>query len=156
MCDRGFRFGAADVICSPPGSSSSGELLHGGALNTNPFENFPGAHSVMRSFSVNGRLLTPKINVAWQLTDVGPEDGGFVSASKSLLVVSPADGDHPSSQVVMPGTHRANLPLPSNTLDDETMFEHAVHVEMAAGDVLFFMGGAGAAQTIACASISLR
>ena len=60
-----------------------------------------------------------------------------------LLVVSPADGDHPSSQVVMPGTHRANLPLPSNTLDDETMFEHAVHVEMSAGDVLFFMGGAG-------------
>ena len=55
----------------------------------------------------------------------------------------------------MPGTHRANLPLPSNTLDDETMFEHAVHVEMCAGDVLFFMGGAGAAQTIACASISL-
>ena len=49
-----------------------------------------------------------------------------------------------------------NLPLPSNTLDDETMFEHAVHVEMCAGDVLFFMGGAGAAQTIACASISLR
>ena len=83
---RGFRFGAADVICSPPGSSSSGELLHGGALNTNPFENFPGAHSVMRSFSVNGRLLTPKINVAWQLTDVGPEDGGFVSASKSCLL----------------------------------------------------------------------
>ncbi len=80
MCDRGFRFGAADVICSPPGSSSSGELLPGGALNTNPFENFPGAHSVMRSFSVNGRLLTPKINVAWQLTDVGPEDGGFVRA----------------------------------------------------------------------------
>ena len=53
-------------------------------------------------------------------------------------------------------TTRANLPLPSNTLDDETMFEHAVHVEMCAGDVLFFMGGAGAAQTIACASISLR
>ena len=50
----------------------------------------------------------------------------------------------------MPGTHRANLPLPSNTLDGETMFEHAVHVEMCAGDVLFFMGGAGAAQTIAC------
>ena len=50
---------------------------------------------------------------------------------------------------MLPGTHRANLPLPSNTLDDETMFEHAVHVEMSRGDVLFFMGGAGGAQPTA-------
>ena len=97
---------------------------------SNPFEDQPGndlaivksaASSVMRSYSVNGRLFTPKINVAWQLTETKAGDGGFV---------------------VLAGSHRANVALPSNTLDDPTMFEHATHVQMAAGDVLFFMGGA--------------
>ena len=68
-----------------------------------------------------GRLHTGQINVAWQLHDVGSEEQGFV---------------------VVPGSHHARLPLPSNDSGDPTGHKRVLHPRMKAGDLLLFAGGA--------------
>ena len=131
MLGADFRFSGGQAICSPredeDGQATSGELLHGGALGSNPFEH-PAAAQNMRHYVAVGaagsapQTFTPKVNVAWSLCDTaGPEDGGFV---------------------VLAGSTKANCPLPSDTLDDATIHEHAQHVALGRGDVLFFAGGA--------------
>lgn len=68
---------------------------------------------------VDGRVRCGQINVGWQFHDVGPEDGGFV---------------------VIPGSHRASFPLPSNRLLSMDL-PCIVQPVMKAGDVVLFLGG---------------
>ncbi len=110
MIGAGYRVTQNTALCHVKGSS--GQMLHSG--NANP--TCIGKHYEM----VNGRVHTRSgINVAWQLTDVGPDDGGFV---------------------VVPGTHKSCYPLPHSV---RTCNERAPirHVPMRRGSVLFFLGG---------------
>jgi ectoine hydroxylase-related dioxygenase (phytanoyl-CoA dioxygenase family) len=110
MIGAGYRVTQNTALCHVKGSS--GQMLHSG--NTNP--TCIGKHYEM----VNGRVHTRSgINVAWQLSDVGPGDGGFV---------------------VVPGSHKSCYPLPHSV---RTCNERAPirHVPMRRGSVVFFLGG---------------
>ena len=110
MIGAGYRVTQNTALCHVKGSS--GQMLHSG--NANP--TCIGKHYEM----VNGRVHTRTgINVAWQLNDVGPDDGGFV---------------------VVPGTHKSRYPLPHSvrTCNERTPIRH---VPMGRGSVLFFLGG---------------
>ena len=110
MIGAGYRVTQNTALCHVKGSS--GQMLHSG--NTNP------TVIVKHYEMVNGRVHTKSgINVAWQLTDVGPGDGGFV---------------------VIPGSHKSCYPLPHSV---RTCNERAPirHVPMRAGSVVFFLGG---------------
>ncbi|MBI1930026.1 phytanoyl-CoA dioxygenase family protein [Candidatus Poribacteria bacterium] len=74
----------------------------------------------MGNFFQNGRSYTQAITVAWQLRDVTQADGGFAC---------------------VPGSHKAKYRMPPGirTCDDDIGL--VKHVEMKAGDVLFFMDG---------------
>merc|ERR1711918_293829 len=120
MLGPGTRYtGITSILSSADGTS--GETLHGGGLGANPFER-PDSVADMRYIAApNGRTYSPKVNVAWCLRDQLQGDGGFI---------------------VLPGSQRANLPLPCDKLDDDTIFEHTIQCEMRRGDVLIFSGGA--------------
>ena len=45
-------------------------------------------------------------------------------------------------QVVVPGSHHARIPLPSNDSGDPAGHKRVLHPRMRAGDLLLFMGGA--------------
>jgi ectoine hydroxylase-related dioxygenase (phytanoyl-CoA dioxygenase family) len=60
------------------------------------------------------------VNAGWCLADQRPGYGGFI---------------------VLPGSQRANIALPSDKLD-KTIFEHTLQLDMRRGDVLLFSGGA--------------
>ena len=110
MIGPGYRVTQNTALCHVKGSS--GQMLHSG--NANP--TCIGKHYEI----VNGRVHTRSgINVAWQLTDVGPDDGGFV---------------------VVPGSHKSCYPLPHSV---RTCNERAPirHIPMRRGSVLFFLGG---------------
>ena len=110
MIGAGYRVTQNTALCHVKGSS--GQMLHSGNANPTGI----GKHYEM----VNGRVHTrSSINVAWQLSDVGPEDGGFV---------------------VVPGSHKACYPLPHSV---RTCNERAPirHVSMRRGSVLFFLAG---------------
>ena len=110
MIGAGYRVSQNTALCHIKGSS--GQMLHSG--NTNP--TCVGKHYEM----VNGRVHTRSgINVAWQLNDVGHDDGGFV---------------------VIPGTHKSCYPLPHSV---RTCNERAPirHVPMRRGSIVFFLGG---------------
>ena len=70
----------------------------------------------------NGRLYAEHMNVAWQLRDVTPEDGGFCC---------------------IPGSHKGRYPLPEGiaSCDDDPM-QAVQHVAMKAGGVLLFLSAA--------------
>ena len=111
MIGAGYRVTQNTALCHIKGSS--GQMLHAG--NANPTD--IGKHYEM----VNGRAHTRSgINVAWQLTDVGPDDGGFV---------------------IVPGSHKSCYPMPHSV---RVCNERAPirHVSMRRGAVLFFLGGA--------------
>ena len=110
MIGAGYRVTQNTALCHVKGSS--GQMLHSG--NANP--TCIGKHYEM----VNGRVHTMSgINVAWQLNDVGPGDGGFV---------------------VIPGSHKSCYPLPHSV---RTCNERAPirHIPIRRGSVLFFLGG---------------
>ena len=110
MIGPGYKVTQSTALCHVKGSS--GQMLHAG--NANPTS--VGKHYEM----VNGRVHTRSgINVAWQLADVGPDDGGFV---------------------VVPGSHKSCYPLPHSV---RTCNERAPirHIPMRHGSVLFFLGG---------------
>ena len=67
----------------------------------------------------NGRAYSEQINVAWQLVDTNTGDGGYVC---------------------IPGSHKANYPIPEALSLCEDEMGMVRHVEMSAGDVLLFMG----------------
>ena len=110
MIGPGYKVTQSTALCHVKGSS--GQMLHAG--NANPTS--IGKHYEL----VNGRVHTRSgINVAWQLSDVGPGDGGFV---------------------VVPGSHKSCYPVPHSV---RTCNERAPirHVPMRRGSVLFFLGG---------------
>ena len=110
MIGAGYRVTQNTALCHVKGSS--GQMLHAG--NANPTS--IGKHYEM----VNGRVHTKSaINVAWQLTDVGPGDGGFV---------------------IVPGSHKSCYPMPQSI---RVCNERAAirHVPMRRGSVLFFLAG---------------
>jgi ectoine hydroxylase-related dioxygenase (phytanoyl-CoA dioxygenase family) len=111
MMGAGYSVTQNTALCHVKGSS--GQMLHAGNANPTGI----GKHYEM----VNGRIHTQSaINVAWQLTDVGPNDGGFV---------------------VVPGSHKSCYPLPQSV---RVCNERAPirHVPMRRGSVLFFLAGA--------------
>jgi ectoine hydroxylase-related dioxygenase (phytanoyl-CoA dioxygenase family) len=92
-----------------------GQILHG---NGDPI--YPNLNWWPYLYQ-NGRCYTGQVNVAWQLHDVTDQEGGFV---------------------VVPGSHHARYPLPSNDSGDPAGHKGVLHPQMKAGDLLFFMGGA--------------
>lgn len=111
MIGAGYRVTQNTALCHVKGSS--GQMLHAG--NANPTD--VGKHYEM----VNGRVHTRSaINVAWQLNDVGPDDGGFV---------------------VVPGSHKSYYPLPHSV---RVCNQRAPirHVPLPRGSILFFLAGA--------------
>ena len=65
----------------------------------------------------NGRMFTGMTNVAVQLADVGPDDGGFA---------------------VLPGSHKANFPCPDDIRLYEAYQERIVQIPAKAGDAVLF------------------
>ena len=111
MIGAGYKVTQNTALCHVKGSS--GQMLHAG--NANPTD--IGKHYEM----VNGRAHTRSaINVAWQLNDVGPDDGGFV---------------------IVPGSHKSCYPMPQSV---RVCNERAPirHVSIRRGSVLFFLAGA--------------
>ena len=110
MIGPGYKVTQNTALCHVQGSS--GQMLHSGTANPTCI----GKHYAI----VNGRVHTKSgINVAWQLNDVEPGDGGFV---------------------VIPGSHKSCYPMPHSV---RTCNERAPirHIPMRAGSVLFFLGG---------------
>lgn len=64
----------------------------------------------------NGFFRCGQINILMALTDIGPGDGGTL---------------------VIPGSHKANFPLPP----ESELHEHAVEVQLQKGDALLFVDG---------------
>ena len=69
----------------------------------------------------NGRSYCEAITATWQLRDVTFEDGGFCC---------------------VPGSHKANYPVPPGVTSIDEPRGLVKHIEMKAGDVLFFADGA--------------
>ena len=105
--------GIGSVITTRDGGG--GQILHG---NGDPI--YPNINWWSYLYR-NGRCYTGQVNVTWQLHDVTDREGGFV---------------------VVPGSHHARYPLPSNDPGDPAGHKRVLHPRMQAGDLLFFMGGA--------------
>jgi len=105
--------GFGSVIATRRGGG--GQILHG---NGDPI--YPNINWWPYLYQ-NGKCYTGQVNVAWQLHDVTDQEGGFV---------------------VVPGSHHARFPLPSNDSGDPAGYKGVLHPLMQAGDLLFFMGGA--------------
>jgi hypothetical protein len=105
--------GFGSVIATRRGGG--GQILHG---NGDPI--YPNINWWPYLYQ-NGKCHTGQVNVAWQLHDVTDQEGGFV---------------------VVPGSHHARFPLPSNDSGDPAGYKGVLHPLMQAGDLLFFMGGA--------------
>ena len=69
----------------------------------------------------NGRSYCEAITVAFQLRDVGPDDGGFAC---------------------VPGSHKAQYRMPPGVRSYDDDMGLVVHPVMKAGDAVFFMDGA--------------
>ena len=105
--------GIGGVIATRRGGG--GQILHGNGAPIYPNINWwPYLYR-------NGRCYTGQVNVTWQLHDITEQEGGFV---------------------VVPGSHHARFPLPSNDPGDPAGHKGVLHPLMQAGDLLFFMGGA--------------
>lgn len=90
---------------------TSGHSMHG---NNEPY--VPGRTYTFQ----NGRASCESITVTWQLRDVNPGDGGFAC---------------------VPGSHKANYPMPEGVRTCEDHMGLALHQPFKAGDVLFFADG---------------
>ena len=91
---------------------TAGQALHGGSEPARPLHRY-----VLQ----NGRTYCESVNVAWQLRDVTEADGGFVC---------------------VPGSHKARYPMPPGICSCDEPMGLVTHVQMNAGDVVMFMGGA--------------
>lgn len=77
---------SVQAICSVKGTG--GQLLHAGAgLPVNRLDPQNNPHHLYEVR--NGRTYCNKVNVAWQLTDVGEDDGGFGAFEWSHRVPRP-------------------------------------------------------------------
>ncbi|SVC61986.1 uncharacterized protein METZ01_LOCUS314840, partial [marine metagenome] len=107
MLGTGFRLEGLGIITMDEGAE--GFWFHEGG---EPFDRSRGY------LYRNGRMYSGMTNMAVQLTDVGPEDGGFAC---------------------LPGSHRANFPCP----DDIRLYEAAqsrfAQIPAKAGDAILFV-----------------
>ena len=80
----------------------SGQALHGGPEPAAGYSGSFGFDSAARQFH------TDQVNVAWQLSDVGPSDGGFVSdATISLGLFVPSHAVVVVAKVAIRGSHKS-------------------------------------------------
>ncbi|MBT6144819.1 MAG: hypothetical protein HOH74_05280 [Gemmatimonadetes bacterium] len=110
MLGGGFTLGHVRAMCYDPGSC--GLFMHGGSEPANSRN-----HYALQ----NGRSFCESVNVAWQLVDAGPGDGGFVC---------------------IPGSHKARYPVPDELVTLDVELGLVRHIEAQAGDVVLFMGAA--------------
>lgn len=102
----GFRLEAIGIITMEPGAE--GFWFHEGGE----------PHDRSRGYLYrNGRMFTGMTNIAVQLADVGPEDGGFAC---------------------VPGSHRANFPCPDDIRLYEAHQDRVKHIAAKAGDGILF------------------
>lgn len=102
----GFRLAALSMITMDEGAE--GFWFHEGGE----------PHDRSRGYQYrNGRMFAGMTNVAVQLTDVGPDDGGFAC---------------------LPGSHRANFPCPDDIRLYEAYQERIVQIPAKAGDAVLF------------------
>ena len=103
----GFRLEAMNALTMDEGAE--GFWFHEGAE----------PHDRSRGFLYrNGRMFCGMTNIAVQLTDVGPDDGGFAC---------------------MPGSHKANYPGPDNVRLHNEAQERIVQIPANAGDAVIFL-----------------
>lgn len=120
MGGSGFRGGGGNAFCAVKGTS--GHTLHDA--------NEPLLPSRSYVFK-NGRSYCEAITVAFQLRDVGPNDGGFAC---------------------VPGSHKAQYRIPPGVRSCDDDMGLVVHPVMKAGDAVFFMDGAQTHGTLAWTS----
>lgn len=89
-------------------SGANALRLHGGVVPFNQTDHF---------FSRGDKLYSGLTNVAWNLRDSGGDHGGFM---------------------VLPGSHKANFPLPKEMLDREENAYGVLVPEAKAGSVIIF------------------
>jgi hypothetical protein len=106
VCGPGFRLEGLGIITMNPGAE--GFWFHEGGE----------PHDRSRSYLYrNGRMFTGMTNIAVQLADVGPEDGGFAC---------------------VPGSHRANFPCPDDIRLYEAHQDRFRQIPAKAGDGVLF------------------
>ena len=106
LIGNGFRYANANGITMTAGAE--GCVLHGGDVVR------PNTH--LFRFR-NGRFWNSLVGVCYQLTDIGPGDGGFVC---------------------IPGSHKSNLDPPADVVSMEYDLGCYHHIEAKAGDALVF------------------
>ncbi|MEV6410730.1 phytanoyl-CoA dioxygenase family protein [Kribbella sp. NPDC051718] len=102
----GLRLDSLRGTVMPPGAE--GLTLHGGAGNPD---------SPIRYEVVDGRIRTNLVNVAYALTDVRADEGGFVC---------------------IPGSHKASFPCPPSIERLETPGDYARPIAVTAGSAVIF------------------
>ena len=106
LCGPGYRLEGLGIITMDKGAE--GFWFHEGG---EPYDRTRGY--VYR----NGRMFTGMTNIAAQLTDVGPANGGFAC---------------------VPGSHRANFPCPDDIRLYEAHEDRFVQIPAEAGDGILF------------------
>ena len=106
LIGNGFRYANANGISMTAGAE--GCVLHGGDVMR------PNTHLFRYR---NGRFWNSLMGVCYQLSDIGPGDGGFVC---------------------IPGTHKSNLDPPADVVAMEFDLGCYRQIEMRAGDALIF------------------
>ncbi|HCL27719.1 MAG TPA: hypothetical protein DIC52_04695 [Candidatus Latescibacteria bacterium] len=106
VCGPGFRLEGLGIITMDKGAE--GFWFHEGGE----------PHDRSRGFLYrNGRMFTGMTNVAVQLSDVGPEDGGFAC---------------------LPGSHKSNYACPDDIRLYEAHQDRIAHIVAKAGDGVLF------------------
>ncbi len=107
LCGPGFRLGGLSIITMDEGAE--GFWFHEGGE----------PHDRSRGFLYrNGRMFCGMTNVAVQLTDVGPHDGGFAC---------------------LPGSHKANYACPDDIRLYQAHQERIAQIPARAGDAVLFV-----------------
>jgi len=114
LCGKGHRLDHNPLLFTqPPGAE--GFYLHGGNIVADGSWNVPVAYEWVR-----GQMYNSLLAATVQLTDVNPEDGGFV---------------------IVPGSHKANFPPPSDLVQCKKYTEGLQAPKTKAGDVVLFCEG---------------
>ena len=116
LCGEGYRMDHQPLVITQQ-AHSEGFSLHGGPIKGQGLGAF---NPELQYRFVNGECWTSLLAVSVQLCDHGgAEDGGFC---------------------VVRGSHKLNLPVPSDLADgvDEAFHEHVFHPKTQAGDVVLW------------------
>lgn len=105
---KGFRLEGMAVGAITMDEGASGFWFHEGGEPIDP------SHAYLYR---NGRIYCGMTNIAVQITDVGPGDGGFAC---------------------LPGSHKANFPCPDDIRLYEAHQDRIVQITARAGDAIIF------------------